>query len=199
MDLTRRQLLRALPALAAGVGTGACGYALAGRGSFLPDYIRVVGIPQFENRSTSAMEQVLTDKVRAEFIGRGKYRVVSEPTGADAVLSGEILGVSIQPVGFNEQQLASRYQFIVTMKVAFTDTRTSEVLWSNDALSFREEYELSTRGGTLDATASFFYSTEPVGRGAASRNSSLFLNKKTSIGNCRCGISPSASPRSWTT
>jgi hypothetical protein len=38
------------------------------------------------------------------------------------------------------------------MRVAFTDTRTSEVLWSNDALSFREEYELSTRGGALDAT-----------------------------------------------
>jgi len=32
--------------------TSGCGYALAGRGSFLPDYIRVVGIPPIENRST---------------------------------------------------------------------------------------------------------------------------------------------------
>ena len=34
------------------------------------------------------------------------------------------------------------------MRVAFTDARTSKVLWSNDALSFRDEYELATRSNT---------------------------------------------------
>ena len=29
-----------------------CGYALAGRGSFLPSYIRTIGIPTFTNRTT---------------------------------------------------------------------------------------------------------------------------------------------------
>jgi hypothetical protein len=138
--------------------TSGCGYALAGRGSFLPDYIRVVGIPPFENRSSfSQVEQVLTEKVRTEFIGRGKYQVIPEAQGTDAVLSGELLAISVQPVGFNEQQLASRYLFIWTMKVAFTDARTNEVLWSNDALTFRGEYELSTRGSSdqKDLGASF--------------------------------------------
>ena len=37
--------MRAVPALAAGLGAGACGYALAGRGSFLPEYIKTLGIP----------------------------------------------------------------------------------------------------------------------------------------------------------
>ena len=133
----------------AGASSG-CGYALAGRGSFLPDYIRVVGIPAFENRSSfSQVEQVLTEKVRIEFIGRGKYQVIPETTGSDAVLSGEILAISVQPIGLNEQQLASRYLFTWTMKVAFTDARTNEALWSNDALTFRGEYELSTRGNTV--------------------------------------------------
>ena len=55
-----------------------CGYALAGRGSFLPAYIRIVGIPQLENRSTFfQVEQVLTEKIRTEFIGRGKYAVIA--------------------------------------------------------------------------------------------------------------------------
>jgi hypothetical protein len=134
----------------------ACGYALAGRGSFLPDYIRVVGIPPFENRSSfSQVEQVLTEKVRTELIGRGKYQVVPEATGSDALLSGEIIAISVQPVGFNEQQLASRYLFSWTMSVAFTDARTNEVLWSNEALTFRGEYELSTRGNTVIEGASF--------------------------------------------
>ena len=133
-----------------------CGYALAGRGSFLPDYISVVGIPPFENRSTfSDVERVVTEKVRTEFIGRGKYRVVPEGAGSDAVLSGDILAISVQPVGFSDQQLASRYLFTMTMRVAFTDARTSMVLWSNDALTFRGEYDLSTRGNTVIEGAGF--------------------------------------------
>ena len=54
---------------------------------------------------------MITEKIRAEFIGRGKYAVTPEALGADAVLTGEITNVSVQPVGFTEQQLASRYLF----------------------------------------------------------------------------------------
>ena len=126
-----------------------CGYALAGRGSFLPDYIRVVGIPPIENRSTyQQVELVLTEKIRTEFIGRGKYTVLPEASGSDAVLTGEITGISAQPVGFNENQLASRYLFTMTMRVQLTDARTNMVLWSNDALTFREESDLTSRGVT---------------------------------------------------
>ncbi len=147
--LTRLILLLAF------TGSG-CGYALAGRGSFLPDYIRVVGIPQFENRSSfSQVEQILTEKVRSEFIGRGKYNVIPDAPGSDAVLTGEVIGLSAQPVSLNEQQLASRYLITWTIKVAFTDARTNEVLWSNDALTFRGEYELSTRGNTAIEGAVF--------------------------------------------
>jgi hypothetical protein len=151
-------------AVALAVCGASCGYALAGRGSFLPDYIRIVGIPQLENRSTLLRgEQVLTEKIRAEFIGRGKYTIRPDATGADAVLSGAITGMSVQPVGFTEQQFASRYLFTLTMSVQFTDARTNEVLWSNDALTFREEYELATRSNVaiqgeafLDQEASSF-------------------------------------------
>ena len=134
--------------LCAGVAVSSgCGYALAGRGSFLPASIRTVGIPKLENRSTFfQVEDVLTEKIRAEFIGRGKYTVTPEETGADALLTGEVLGISIVPVNLNEQQLASRYLFTVAMKVAFTDTHTQDVIWSNDSLVFRGEYDLQTRG-----------------------------------------------------
>jgi hypothetical protein len=133
-----------------------CGYALAGRGSFLPQDISSVGIPPLVNRSTFFdVEQVLTEKVRSEFIGRGKYRVIPERVGADTVLTGEITGISVQPVGFTEQQLASRYLFTVTMRVAFTDARNAAVLWSNDAWTFREEYELITRSNVALEGAAF--------------------------------------------
>jgi hypothetical protein len=143
------------------LASSACGYALAGRGSFLPAYIRTVGIPQFENRTTFfQVEQVLTEKVRTEFIGRGKYTIRPDGVGADALLTGEIVSVSLQPVGFTEQQFASRYLFTILMRVRFTDTRTTEVLWSDDALSFSSEYELTTRGNAAITDGTSFIDQE---------------------------------------
>ena len=143
-------------ALCVALASSGCGYALAGRGSFLPTYIHTVGVPVLENHSTFfQVEQVLTEKIRNEFIGRGKYAVVPTEQGADAVVSGEITGISVQPVGFTDQQLASRYLFTLTMRVRFTDARTSEVLWADDALTFRGEYELQTSGATAIEGASF--------------------------------------------
>jgi hypothetical protein len=138
------------------LSTSGCGYALAGQGSFLPDYIRIVGIPQLVNNSTFfQVEQTLTEKIRAEFIGRGRYTVLPAPEGADAVVTGEVSSISVQPVGFTEQQLASRYMFTLTMRVEFTDVRTKQVLWSTNALTFREEYELTTRSNTALEGATF--------------------------------------------
>ena len=142
--------------LVLGFTVSGCGYALAGRGTFLPEYINVIGIPQLVNTSTFfQVEEILTEKIRTEFIGRGQYTVIPTPEGADAVVTGAVISITVQPVGFTEQQLASRYLFTVTMRVEFTDVRTNQVLWSNSALAFREEYELSTRSDTALEGATF--------------------------------------------
>lgn len=128
-----------------------CGYALAGRGSFLPAYIRIVAIPPIENKTTFyRTEQILTDKVRQEFIGRGKYRIVDDVSSADAILNAELTSIIVQPAALTQGQLASRYLFTVTLRAQFTDVRTNDVLWSNDQLVFREEYELTTASGAVE-------------------------------------------------
>ena len=147
--------LTALVLCACAIAWSGCGYALAGRGSFLPTSIRTVGIPTLENRSNFfQVEDILTEKIRSEFIGRGKYAVTPEETGADAILTGEVLGISVVPVGINENQLASRYLFTVALKMEFRDTHTQDVIWQNDSLIFRGEYDLQTRSNVaLEGTA----------------------------------------------
>ena len=120
-----------------------CGYALAGRGSFLPEYIRTIGVPLLVNNTTAFdVEQALTSRVRTEFISRGKYKVIPETTGADAVLTGEISAISIQPTAFNDQQQATRYVVVMVVKMEFRDVLQNRVLWENPSLMFREEYDL---------------------------------------------------------
>ena len=140
----------------AAIANGACGYSLAGRGSFLPAYIRTIGVPTFANRTpVFNLETQLTQKVRAEFIGRGKYNIVPEATGVDAVLSGEVTGVIITPASFTIQQLASRYTITMTARVQLRDVREDRILWENPSLVFRQDYEAQSGTGVLDPTAFF--------------------------------------------
>ena len=139
------------------VATVGCGYALSGRGSFLPDYIETVGIPMFENNTpVFEVEQLLTEQVRQEFIGRGRYQVVSDNVGVDAVLDGAIQDIRITPASFTADQQASRYVFTLTASIIFRDMTTDEVLWENERLVFSDEYEVATGGGTVESVSSFF-------------------------------------------
>ena len=133
-----------------------CGYSLAGRGSFLPAYIKTIGIPTFTNRTpVFNLETLLTQKIRAEFIGRGKYQILPQNTGVDALLTGEVASVQIQPASFNPQQLASRYAITMTARIELRDLRDNKVLWENPAVVFRQEYE-ATSGRTAADPAAFF-------------------------------------------
>ena len=154
--MTRRELLSLLAALGLSLASGACGYSLAGRGSFLPAYIRVIGIPQFANTTPFyEVEQVFTQRVRTEFISRGNYKVQPESTGVDAVLNGEILSIQITPASFTDESQASRYTITVIAKIEFRDLRTNDVLWENPQWVFREEYEATAAVDALDANAFF--------------------------------------------
>jgi hypothetical protein len=133
-----------------------CGYSLAGRGSFLPAYIRTIGVPTFANRTVVFnLETMLTQKVRSEFIGRGKYQILPEATGVDALLTGEVTAVSIQPASFNPQQLASRYAITMTARIELRDMRENRVLWENPSVLFRQEYDVTAGRNVVDP-ASFF-------------------------------------------
>jgi outer membrane lipopolysaccharide assembly protein LptE/RlpB len=122
-----------------------CGYSLAGRGSFLPAYIQTIGVPQFTNlTSIPDVDRRVTEKVRAELIGRGKWTVKPDVTGVDAVLSGEISSITIAPTAFNQQNQATRYALILAARIEFRDLKANKVLWSNPSMQYREEFELTT-------------------------------------------------------
>jgi hypothetical protein len=156
--------VRWLRCLSAVAGTAAlsllfqgCGYSLAGRGSFLPDYIRTIGIPAFANRTPLFnLETIMTEKVRSEFISRGKYHIVPETQNVDAVLTGQVTGVNITPLAFTTQQIASRYTVTMSASVELRDVRESRVLWENPTLVFRQDWDNQTGTQQQLDPAAFF-------------------------------------------
>jgi hypothetical protein len=160
----RRALLCALCVLG-GLSSSSCGYALAGRGSFLPAYIKTIGVPTFVNHTVVFnLETMLTQKVRSEFIGRGKYQILPEATGVDALLSGEVTAVTIQPASFTPQQLASRYAITMIAKIELRDLRENKVLWENASVIFRQEYDVSGNRAVVDPAAFFQQDTNALER-----------------------------------
>jgi hypothetical protein len=154
---------------AAAVAANGCGYALAGRGNFLPSYIQTIGVPTFQNQTSFfALAELLTDKVRTEFIGRGNYKIVPENTGADAVLLATVTNLSIVPTSFSTEQQASRYTITVTANIELRDVAKDTVLWSNASLSVREEYDatsaLSNDATFVDPSTFFIQETNAVER-----------------------------------
>ena len=152
----RRLVARVLARLAVVILAAAmsgCGYSLAGRGSALPTHIKTIGIPLFSNAtSVFDVEQTLTQRVRLEFIGRGRYKIVSDDSSTDAVLKGDITGISIRPTAFDSQQQAYRYEVTVVVKVEFRDIVNDKVLYENPAQTFKEEYEVTTGLSASDAS-----------------------------------------------
>jgi len=157
--------------LVAVLAFNSCGYSLAGRGNFLPDYIRVIGIPTFQNQTSFfALAELVTDKIRTEFISRGNYKIVPEETGADAVLIGSVTNVTIVPTSFSStDQQASRYTIAVMANVELRDVAKDTVLWTNAALAVREEYDATSAlasdpNGLVDPSTFFNQETNAVER-----------------------------------
>ncbi len=141
-----------------GLAASACGYRVAGRGSNLPQSLKVIAVPAFENRTTSmGLEQRLTDAVMREFIHRTRYQVVGVEEGADAVLRGTVLTATTVPVLFDPSTgRASAVLVTVTLSVEMRDLHTQQVLYTNSNYVFRDQYEIT---GDVN---SFFEEREPA-------------------------------------
>jgi hypothetical protein len=156
MAMTRGRFVRGAFVLALVLWLPGCGYSLSGRGSFLPAYIKVIGVPMFvNNTSVYDVEKRITARVQSELIGRGKYKVLPESTGVDGLLTGEITSITTTPAAFTDNRQASRYVFTLTARIEFKDVKADKVLWSNPAMQFREEYEVTNTASAADPSAFF--------------------------------------------
>jgi hypothetical protein len=135
-----------------------CGYSLAGRGNSLPANIKIIGIPQFVNHSSIAgLDTAITDAVRAELLGRGRYTVQPDIKDVDASLVGSIEGVRLDVIAFTPTtHQASRLAISGSVNVEFRDVKDNKVLWANPAVPFREEYDVTS--GTVPNDPAAFLS-----------------------------------------
>lgn len=128
-----------------------CGYALVGRGSNIPTDIKTVYLRPFDNRTPrSQVEQFVTRAIADELVKRHRFAVVGSPEGADAEISGAVVGYGATPITFDPTGRATQYEISIVSQIAFKRTGTDKPLWSNDRYNFRETYPIDASSGFVD-------------------------------------------------
>ncbi len=135
----------ALAAAAAGLAS-ACGYALQGRGVTTDPSIKRIGVPLFKDRTGRlGLDARVTQAVMEELLKRGRFTVVREAAGVDAVVEGEIVAYNALPVNYSSDTgttQATRFTIALTASVVYRKVGQKDPLWANDAFSQRDEYDM---------------------------------------------------------
>jgi lipopolysaccharide assembly LptE-like protein len=128
------------------------------RKSGLPEHIRTVAVPAFQNQALRyKIESRFTGAVINEITRRGKgLRVQSDPKGADAVIDGTIKSFAFYGVLLDTRGRARIFEVTITAAVTVRDQVTNRVLYDNQDYVFRGEFEFT------DDPRSFFNEEDPA-------------------------------------
>jgi outer membrane lipopolysaccharide assembly protein LptE/RlpB len=138
-------LIRELAVTAAFLVLAGCGYHISGQADALPDRVRTIAVPAFNNITT---RYKLTDRLPAaitrEFLTRTRYRVVPDDRNADAILRGTVINfLSFPNVVDQATGRATGVQVIVSLQLTLTERESGKVLYSRPNMEVRERYEIA--------------------------------------------------------
>ncbi len=122
-----------------------CGYHVAGRGDLMPKDVHTVAIQPFGNATVrSSLGRLIPAALAREFNSRTRYQVISDPSQADAILTGSILRFDNNPIIADPKSgRATGALILVSLQVTLTDRRTGKALFSRANYSFQQRYEIA--------------------------------------------------------
>jgi outer membrane lipopolysaccharide assembly protein LptE/RlpB len=129
---------RALLALATAL-LGGCGYAVGGT---LPSHIKTVAVPVFRNFTQEpAVEGFITRAVVEAFSTNGRLKVVGRER-ADAILTGELTGYSLESIAFDREANVRLYRLVVRVNLRMHDMRRSALLFRQDGVREQADFRV---------------------------------------------------------
>jgi hypothetical protein len=128
-----------------------CGYSTGGKGALLPSTLHTIAIPALTNATTRyKITDVLAEAITREFTTRTRYRIVSNPDQADAVLHGTVLNyTSAATVLDPSTGRASAVDIHIYLRLDLTERATSKVLFTRPFMDVRDRYQISVDPGAF--------------------------------------------------
>ena len=122
-----------------------CGYRFGAADTVLPKTIHTIAIPAFNNLTIRyKLTDQLPEAISREFLTRTRYKVVSDPNTADAVLRGAVINYAFNPTIFDPATGRAAYaELHVTLTVSLTERATGKVLFERKNVDVRDTYQIS--------------------------------------------------------
>ncbi len=126
------------------LSTAACGYHVGAHADLLPKSLKTIAVPAFANVTTRYdLARMLPEDIAREFLSRTRYRVVSDPEQADAVLTGSVVRFTSYPTTADQNGRATAVQASVILQLTLKDQHTGAVLFNRPGFEFKERYAIS--------------------------------------------------------
>jgi len=122
-----------------------CGYHVGGQADLVPKSIQTIAIPAFVSASMRyKLVDVLPQQIGREFIAKTRFRVVTDPTDADAVLAGNVNFAQVYPTIFDPiSGKPTSVQVLVVISVTLSERGTGRVLFARNNMAFRQNYSIA--------------------------------------------------------
>ena len=142
--MRRRDLLVSLLVGPAALAAG-CGYKRVDSGATLSKQFKTIAVPTFRNPSLRyRVEQRFTDAVTRELLRRERrMRIVTDERNADLVMTGELKDLRSGGALLDDTGRTRVFQVVVVAGVTLRDRVHEKVLFDNQRMVFRGEYELA--------------------------------------------------------
>ena len=102
------------------------------------------------------LDQKVTQKVIEELLKRGRFDVVQESTGVDALVEGELTsyredlqGIAGAAGDVDLRTQGGQYAITLTGRVKYSKVGKTDPIWSTEAFSRSDTFAADTTGGTL--------------------------------------------------
>ncbi len=143
----RRAAAAIAPVLMAALllGSAGCGYQTGGKGETLPKTLHTIAIPAFRNVTTKyKLTGMLPQEIGREFTARTRYKIVSDPSAADAILEGSINNYYTSPTVYDPAtSRSSGVQVIVWLTITLKERATGKELFKRVNFDVKERYEIT--------------------------------------------------------
>ncbi len=152
-----------------------CGYTFAPQGEHIDRRIRNIYVEPFGNKTAQAeLENYMRTAFIDQIIQNSRFKAVSSPEQADAVISGSVLNFNTSALSYRKNILAAEERATVTLNVSLRDLQTGKTLWSSRAVSGTVDYKLEDDINLLPATRKIYFSK--LSKDTAERAFSLMMS-----------------------
>lgn len=119
-----------------------CGYHVAGKADLVPKSIQTIAIPAFATgTSRYKLVDILPQAIGTEFLTRTRFKVVNDPTQADAVLQGNVMAAYANPnVNDPNTGVSISVRVTVVLAVKLVERNTGKVLYSRTNWVMHQDY-----------------------------------------------------------